>query len=111
MKSFTIGIITTLFLSATAIAPIQASETAVNPRILVVKTSPVNLVYLAYRRYFSDRGIPSSQALVSAYSLGKISASELVEIGVETGRVSPNAASDQRYINGVESMLNSLKSR
>lgn len=116
MKRFTMAIISTLFIAASP--TVIASETSTN---LVTKdstkltyleeTSPVSLVHLAYRGYFSDRGIPSSQALVSAHSLGNISAEKLVEIGVETGRVSPDTLKDRKYISAVESMLNTLRTR
>ena len=118
MKRLTLGIISTLLIS-TAVSPaVQASETTLNAATLdstrpayLAETSPFNLVQLAYRGYFADRGIPSYQALVSAYSLGKISAENLVQTGVETGRLSPNAINDQGYINAVEKMLNNRKTR
>ena len=104
-------------LSVAVSTTVEASEitldSEVNDTKLVQKTqtSPKNLVYLAHRGYFSDRGIPSALALVTAYSLNNISAEDLVRAGVETGRVSPNVLKDAKYINGVESMLNNLKTR
>ena len=116
MKRFTIAIISTLFIAASP--TVIASETSTNlvtrnsTKLTYLKeTSPANLVNLAYRGYFSEHGIPSSQAFVSAYSLGNISAKKLVEIGVETGRVSPDTLKDRKYISAVESMLNTLKTR
>ena len=118
MERLTLAIISTLLISAAASPAVQASETTLNAATLdstrhayLAETSPFNLVNLAHRGYFAERGIPSSQALVSAYSLGKISAEELVQTGVETGRVSPQAVNDQGYINAVETMLNNLKTR
>ena len=118
MKRFTSRMISTLLISAAISPAVQASETRINAATLdstrpayLTETSPFSLVYLAYRGYFAERGIPSYQALVSAYSLGKISAEELVQTGVETGRVSPNTVDDQGYISAVDSRLRTLKSR
>ena len=110
-----ITIISTL--SVAVSTTVEASEITLNSEVKNTKsleeiqTSPKNLVYLAHRGYFSDRGIPSALALVTAYSLNNISAEDLVRAGVETGRVSPNVLKDAKYINGVESMLNNLKTR
>lgn len=116
MKRFTIAIISTLFIAASP--EVIASEISTNlvtkdgtKLTYIAQTSPANLVNLADRGYFKDYGIPSSQALVSAYSLGNISAEKLVQIGVETGRVSPDRLQDRQYISAVESMLNILKTR
>ena len=118
MERLTLGIISTLLISAAASPAVQASETTINAATLdstkpayLAETSPFSLVNLAHRGYFTDRGIPSYQAFVSAYSLGKISAEELVQIGVETGRVSAKAINDQGYINAVEHMLNNRQTR
>ena len=115
MERLTLTLISTLLISAATSSAVQASETRLNAATpdstrpaYLTETSPFNLVHLAYRGYFAERGIPSYQALVSAYSLGKISAEELVQTGVETGRVSPNAVNDQGYISAVETMLNNL---
>ena len=122
MKRFTIAIISTLFIAASpkAIAELAegiASQSTnlvtkdITKSTYLAQTSPANLVNLADRGYFSDRGIPSSQALISAYSLGNISAEKLVQVGVETGRISPNMLKERKYISAVESMLNNLKTR
>lgn len=118
MKRLTSPIISTLLILATISPAVQASESTLNAATLdntrpayLTETSPFNLVNLAYRGYFADRGIPSYQALVAAYSLGKISAEDLVQTGVETGRISPNAVDNQGYINAVDSMLNNRKTR
>lgn len=115
MKRFTIAIISTLFIAASpkAIASLSTNLITQDGTKLtyLAETSPANLVNLAHRGYFSDRGIPSSQAFVSAYSLGNINAEKLVQIGVETGRVSPDRLQDRQYISAVESMLNTLKTR
>ncbi|MBE9044559.1 hypothetical protein IQ255_09095 [Pleurocapsales cyanobacterium LEGE 10410] len=116
MKRFAIAIISTLFVAA--LPTVRASETAINYKTLdstiLIKgaeTSPVNLVYLAHRGYFTEQGIPSFQALISAYSFRNINAEKLVQVGVETGRVSPNALNDRGYISAVESVLNTLKTK
>ena len=116
MQRFASVIISTLFIAASP--TVSASETAMNPTALnnttqinSVKTSPVDLVYLAYRGYFKDRGIPSSQTLITAYSLGNISAEKLIQAGVETQRVTSDVLEDAEYVSAVESMLNNLKTR
>ena len=116
MKRFTMAIISTLFIAASP--TVIASETSTNlvtknstKLTYLKKTSPANLVNLAYRGYFRERGIPSALALVTAYSLNSISAEDLVRAGVETGRVLPNALKDAKYINGVKSILNNIQTR
>ena len=116
MERFTVVIISTLFITAspTVIASEASAKLATKDgteSTYSAETSPVNLVYLAHRGYFTEQGIPSSQALVSAYSLGNISAEKLVQIGVETGRVSPDMLKSRKYISVVKSMLNTLKTR
>ncbi|MGF1481842.1 MAG: hypothetical protein ACFB4I_20565 [Cyanophyceae cyanobacterium] len=116
MERFTSSLISTLLIAAASPA-VQASETTLNAATLnnikpaLTETSPNSLVHLAHRGYFANQGIPSSKALVAAYSLGNISAEDLVQAGVETGRVMPDITNNRGYINAVDSMLNNLTTR
>ena len=116
MNRFAVAIISTLLVAASP--TVRASETAINSTTLNsirlrenASASPADLVYLAHRGYLRERGIPSFQALTTAYSLRNINAEKLIQAGVETGQVSPNALNNTGYISAVDSMLNNLKTR
>ncbi len=77
----------------------------------VQQTTPLNLVSLAYRGYFKNKGIPSYGALIAAYQSRKIGAQEIVQVAVEANRVSAEVLSDSGYLNAVEQGLRDLQSR
>ncbi len=72
------------------------------------QATPFQLVFLAYRGHFRNRGIPSYDAFLSAYGEGKISAKDIVSVGVEANRVPAEMMTDKRYLRAVKSYLDSL---
>jgi len=74
------------------------------------QATPFQLVFLAYRGHFRDRGIPSYDAFLSAYQDGKMSAKDIVSVGIETNRVPAEMMTDKRYLRAVKSYLDSLLS-
>ena len=100
----------------TAVTPlsVQAQTRAIsrvnsNPRVSdSFQATPFQLVFLAYRGHFRNRGIPSYDAFLSAYGQGKISEADIVSVGIETNRVPAQMMTDKRYLRAVKSYLDSL---
>jgi hypothetical protein len=67
--------------------------------------TPANLVSAGYRGEFSDQGIPSYTTFLTDYRAGKFSAKELIQSAINANKLSPQAMSDQQYLNDVESEL------
>jgi hypothetical protein len=72
--------------------------------------TPFNLVGLAYQGYFNDQGIPSYNALVSAYEVGAIGPRELAQSAIKANRLPEQILADQGYLNAVEAQLRALES-
>ena len=70
--------------------------------------SPVNLVFLAYRGYFKQQGIPSYDAFKTALRSGKVNARDIIESAVSSDYLSPDILDSQRYLHSVELALISL---
>ena len=90
-----------------AISRVNSTNTRVSNSF---QATPFQLVFLAYRGHFRDRGIPSYDAFLSAYQNGRISAKDIVSVGVEANRVSVQSTTDKGYLRAVESYLDSLVS-
>ncbi len=115
MRPLFLGGLSLLLMSAATAPAIKAQPpVAVSPvgaRVIpsyVQQTTPVDLVYLAYRGYFKNQGIPSYFGFLAAYQSGEISAQKLVQVAVEANRVSAEVLSDFGYINAVEQGLRNL---
>ena len=61
-----------------------------------------------YQGSFSSQGIPSNGAFLSAVSRGKITAKDLVESAIASGRLSPETINNRTYLNNVKVQLNNL---
>ena len=70
--------------------------------------SPVNLVTRAYQGHFTNQGIPSSAVFSKSAATGRITATDLVEVAIAKGRLSPDTINDTAYISTVQSYLDSL---
>lgn len=70
--------------------------------------SPPALVRAAYKGMFKDWNIPSYAQLQSSYDLGKITANDVINAAIEAGKLSPQAAEDNRYIKDVDTELEQL---
>ena len=80
-----------------------------NPRVSdSFQATPFQLVFLAYRGHFRERGIPSYDAFLSAYGQGRISEADIVSVGIEANRVSAGMLTNKRYLRAVKSYLDSL---
>ena len=70
--------------------------------------SPSALVGAAHKGRLKDWNIPSYGQLQSGYDSGRITANDLINAAIEAGKLSPQAANDDRYINNVDSELKQL---
>ncbi|WP_036488382.1 hypothetical protein [Myxosarcina sp. GI1] len=98
----------TLFLVAT---PTSANEiSAINQTSTdsIVKITPFDLVYGAYRGYFTDSGIPGYANLIAAVNAGRVNAEDLVEEAIALGRLAPETINNRAYLNSVAGLLDSL---
>ena len=110
MKRSLIVSLSALVLSLVA-APAFANEVSAvnqNPIRSVVEITPFNLVTRSYQGYFTDRGIPSNAAFLTAVRRGKVTAKDLVEKAIAEGRLAPETINDRAYLNSVDSHLNNL---
>ena len=94
-----------LAVSLVSIAPVNAQEVASGGTSY--RVSPRELVSLAHQGRFKEQGIPSYDNFRSKARSGKITAAELVESAIANNRLSAEAASDQQYLNAVNSHLKS----
>ncbi|MBW4690896.1 MAG: hypothetical protein KME27_03930 [Lyngbya sp. HA4199-MV5] len=82
----------------------NAASTAAN----IQQTSPVDLVGLARQGYLAQQGIPSGGDLIFAAQANQITPEEVVQAGIKAGRVAPETAQDQGYLNVVANQLYDL---
>lgn len=116
MKRLILGGLSVLLMSPTPAVraqttrPIGPVESNINPSY-VAQTRPFNLVFLAYRGYLRNQGIPGYAAFLIAYQLRRISAEDIVSSAVRANLVSSQVMDDQRYMNAVENHLRNLQQR
>lgn len=72
------------------------------------KVGPFDLVGLAQQGYLENYGIPSHQALLTAYRSGEISAEDVVKSGIQANRLSSDVLNNSDYIAVVDSYLDSI---
>lgn len=115
MKRFVFGSLTLLLLCASA-PSVSAKPAAINSRtagttsLFAEQTTPFNLVHLAYRGYFRDRGISGYDAFLSAIRAGRIDAEEIIGVAIAANRLPEATLLDRSYISSVESQLKALES-
>jgi hypothetical protein len=113
MKRLLIATLSTLAVVATA--PVYAQQvTTTNQNTNQTMTSkiaevtPVNLVQHGYQGYFTEQGIPSGEAFMSAVTRGKVKAEDLVKGAIARGRLSPETLNDRNYLHDVRVQLHTL---
>ncbi|WP_107666204.1 hypothetical protein [Cyanothece sp. BG0011] len=112
MKNLILGGISVVLLSNVATPAIASEEVAkvnLQPSYeSFAQVTPVNLVQLAYRGYFSDLGIPSHGAFKQALISQKIDAEIIVRSAITKGRLSSDYISNQAYLDTVNMQLQSI---
>jgi hypothetical protein len=108
MKRLLIAALSTLTFAAAHPVYAQQVTTTNQNMTKIVEVAPVNLVQHGYQGYFSEQGIPSGEAFISAVNRGKIRAENLVKAGISRGRLAPETLSNQNYLHDVKIQLESL---
>ncbi|OKH37661.1 hypothetical protein NIES2119_13230 [[Phormidium ambiguum] IAM M-71] len=90
------------------INPESESKKAVSSPSIMQRITPFQLVSLAYQGNLNNHGIPSYGALITAYQSGRISAIDIVQLAVNSNRLTQDVLSDRGYLNAVEDELRSL---
>ena len=108
----------TLFVSLSALtlslvaAPAFANEVAaVNQNSLSSiqrEITPVDLVTRSYQGSFVDQGIPSNGAFLGAVRTGRVTAQDLVQTAIASGRLSPETLNNRAYLQNVNAQLSNL---
>jgi hypothetical protein len=113
MKRLLIAALSTLTFAASV--PVYAQQSTTmnqntnqNMNRKIVEVTPVNLVQHGYQGYFTEQGIPSGEAFMSAVTRGKVKAEDLVKGAIAKGRLSPEILNDNNYLHDVRVQLKTL---
>ena len=109
----------TLFIGLSALAlslttaPVFANEMAAanlesRRHNNIVQITPFNLVTRSYQGAFVNQGIPSNGVFISAINRGQITAEDLVNTAIASGRLAPETINDQAYLRSVSLNLRNL---
>lgn len=111
MERLLLAAVGTILIATTA-TPVLANKAAANSNItqsqIQKNTTPFNLVSLAYQGKFKNQGVDGYNSLLTAIRFGEISGKDLVNIGIDTGRLSAETINDSGYISSVDSQLQKL---
>ncbi|GEM_PF-764933 len=112
MERLLLATIGTILVATTAAQPVLAKKTAANSNVtqnqVVKNITPFNLVSLAYQGKFKNQGVGGYHSLLSAVRFGEISGKDLVQHGIDSGRLSPETINNSGYIQAVEFQLKDL---
>jgi len=112
MKRFILASLTALSLSSTNIGIVKAEPMALNPynynQTYVTAITPFELVSTARTGQFTNQGIPSYSAFITAYVEGKVTAEDLIQAAIQTKRLPAEIVNDTGYLNNVKSLLQSI---
>jgi len=114
MERLLLAAVGTILIATTATPPVLANKTAVNSNLNITQNqvqkniTPFNLVSLAYQGKFKTQGISGYNSLITAIVFDEVSGKDLVQIGIDTGRLSAETINDSDYINSVDSQLKKL---
>ncbi|MDJ0651060.1 MAG: hypothetical protein QNJ60_20390 [Xenococcaceae cyanobacterium MO_188.B19] len=70
--------------------------------------APFDLVTRGYQGFFKSQGIPSNGAFISAVGRGQVTAQDLVQGAIASGRLAPETINNQAYLNDVNVQLRNL---
>lgn len=71
-------------------------------------TTPFELVTLARRGYFENQGIPAYGAFEQSVALDQIDVEDIIQAGIDAGRLAPIASQDEGYEFAVRLQLRGL---
>lgn len=100
----------TFLFATTAIQPALASKDIVDSKVgqsqVIKNITPVNLVDLAYRGKI--KGVSGYHSLLESIAHKKMTGKDLVQHGIDSGRLSPETINNSSYIKAVEYRLQKL---
>ena len=102
LSALTLSLVTT---------PALAEEVAAVRKVStnnIVEITPFNLVRRGYQGYLTNQGIPSNGAFLGAVHTRRVTAVDLVEGAIASGRLAPETLDNRGYINSVQAHLNNL---
>lgn len=70
-----------------------------------LRITPYNLVSRGYQGLFKPQGIPSGSVFQRRAQSGKLTAVELIQAGITSGRLTEDALEDFSYVQAVNSVL------
>ena len=114
MERLLLAAVGTILIATTATPPVLANKTTANSNLNITQNqvqkniTPFNLVSLAYQGKFKTQGVGGYNSLITAILFDEISGKDLVQIGIDTGRLSAETINDSSYIGSVDSQLKKL---
>ncbi|MBD2157263.1 hypothetical protein [Leptolyngbya sp. FACHB-16] len=100
MKYLAIGLLSSILLSSAAMTTAAKAET--------VEVTPFQLLSLAQDGYLQDQGIPEGGRLIDEIEEGRVTSSQLIQAGIDDGRLMPNTINDRAYSEAVELQMRTL---
>ena len=110
MKRFStaaLSIAVILGLGTPAIAQSKVSINTENARS-IVEISPFDLVTAGYQGRFKSQGIPAGGRFVTSLRSNKVTAQDLVETAIASGRLPESAINDSAYLRQVQRTIRNL---
>ncbi|MGB6301836.1 MAG: hypothetical protein WBF90_37420 [Rivularia sp. (in: cyanobacteria)] len=112
MERLLLAAVGTILIATTATPPVLANKTAANSNVtqsqINKNITPFNLVSLAYQGEFKNQGVGGYNSLLTAIVFDEVKGKDLVQIGIDTGRLSAETINDSGYISSVDSQLQKL---
>jgi hypothetical protein len=112
MERLLLAAVSTILIATAATPPVLANKTAANSNVnqsqINKNITPFNLVSLAYQGEFKNQGVGGYNSLLTAIRFDEISGKDLVQIGIDTGRLSAETINDSNYVSSVDSQLQKL---
>lgn len=97
-----------VFASSTFCSATSASANKIIEGIAIRQGSritPYNLVSSGYQGLFKPFGIPAASVFVRNAQSGKLTAVELIQAGITSGRLAESALEDRSYVQAVDNVL------
>lgn len=102
MKRFASSLLI-LGLAVTAFAPVAKAQNASGYQL-----TPFNISTLAYQGRLDSQGVPGYNALEAGVNSGSITADQVVQAAIESGRLPEAALQDDNFVSSVNFALQSL---
>lgn len=110
MTRLFLAAIGTILVSTAAIQPASANKTSVNSNVtqnqIVKNTTPFQLVNFAYRGQL--KGLAGYNSLLNSLKFGNIDGKDVVQHGIDSGRLSSETINNSAYVAVVEQKLQDL---